>query len=163
MPIYFNDLLYDYYLVKVTLVMMLIMSILGVIYSYVGKTNPQTLETIVCACIAISMVIWCLIFARIGIAVNDTWYTILLYGVMIILLLATAIQLLILCIYVKFAYNTLLFRLFLFSVILFTGLTHVYHQDVGMRSINSVSTAMSICLMFILITLITFKFRYYLP
>ena len=163
MPIYFKDLLYDYYLVRGSLIIMLIMSILGIIYSFIGKTNPQTLESIVCVCIALSMLIWCALFARIGIALNDGVYTILLYGMMTVLLLTTAIQLLILCSYVKFAYNTLLFRIFLFSVILFTSLTHVYHRDNGTRTINLLSTAMSICLMFILTTLITFKFRYYIP
>jgi hypothetical protein len=110
MPIYFKDLVYDYYLVQCSIILLFISSVIGIISSYSGNKNVVAIELITCIGSSIGLLVWSILMARIGVATVNGWSMGMLYIVIIVVLIATASQVMALTNYVQFAYKTTLYR-----------------------------------------------------
>lgn len=159
MPIYFNNLLYDYYLVNCTILLLGCISIIGIIFSYLDMGN---IESIVCVMIAIGLFAWCLVIARINIAIYDNLFVGYLTGFIILLTILSIIQILFMSTYIKYAFTNSLYRILFIFVLVLAGMTRWYHADIGNRTFNILTISATVCGIFVVSTMLSFKFRYYL-
>lgn len=163
MPIYFTNVLYDYYLVYIIVFTMICASVIGSIVSYTSKGNPDQVMTVICIIIAICIGIWMLLIARVSFATYTDWYMIYqTYGILL-LSMATMVQLFLMPMYVKFIYTTTLFRIFLLFVFIKAIITQQYYANYkGMMMFNILGMWLETCALFIIVTMISIKFTYYL-
>lgn len=159
MPIYFNNLLYDYYLVNCTILLLGCISIIGIIFSYLDMGN---IESIVCVMIAIGLFAWCLVIARVNIAIYDNLFVGYLTGFIILLTILSIIQILFMSTYIKYASTNSLYRILFIFVLVLAGMTRWYHADIGNRTFNILTISATVCGIFVVSTMLSFKFRYYL-
>ena len=163
MPIYFNNLLYDYYLVNCTIMMLGCIALIGIIFSFVVIGSSEMIELGVCIISAIGLFAWCLVIARINIAIYNNLYIEYLSGFIILLISLSSIQLMFMSSYIKYVYTSSLFRLLLIGILLLAAITRWYHMDIGgSRIMNLLSMSIITCCIFVVCTFITFKYRYYL-
>ena len=165
MPIHFTNLAYDYYLLYVTLHMMFVLSILGLLVSFIGTTQPTTIGSFICTALSILLGSWCLLITRFAVATytTDKWYLTYCSYFMIGITVASAIQIGLMQKYIQFAYTTNLFRVLMGLLVIFAAVTYQYYQNYqGMLLYNLLSMAIISCAIFILTTVISTRFIYYL-
>ena len=163
MPIYFTNVLYDYYLVYLIIFAMICSSVIGLIVSYTSKSNPDQVMNVICIIISICIGIWILLISRVGFATYTQWYMLYqTYGI-ILLSIATMIQVALMPMYVKFIYTTTLFRIFLMFVLVKAIITQQYYANYkGMMMFNVLGMWLETCALFIIVTMISIRFTYYL-
>jgi hypothetical protein len=105
---------------------------------------------------------WCLVIARINIAIYNNSIIGYLSAFGIFLTLLSIIQILFMSGYIKYAYTNSLYRIMLIFVLVLAGITRWYHADIGYRTLNITSMSAIVCGIFVVCTMLSFKFRYYL-
>jgi hypothetical protein len=162
MPIHYNNLFYDYYLINFIIMLLGCISLIGLICSYITGSNSEIIESIVCYLITAGLIGWCLILARINIAVSPDIYTGYITMFMIALTIITIIQMGFLSTYIQFAYTTTLFRILMVFFIILAAATRMYNLDNGIRWVNLLSLSVVVSVIFIVSSMLAFRFRYYL-
>jgi hypothetical protein len=119
--------------------------------------------TAICVIIAICIGIWILLITRVGFATYTQWYMIYQTYGLVILAAATMVQILFMPMYVKFIYNTTLFRIFLGFVLAKALMTQQYYANYkGMLMYNVLGLWLEMCALFVITTMISIRFTYYL-
>ena len=164
MPVYFNDLVFDYYLVYLTICTLAILSIIGLVASSNTSKNTSQLMYFICIGLAVCLGVWVLLIARVAFAVYaNRWY--LLYPTYFVLVLTvyTMIQMILMTTYIKFAYNTIVFRLLLGSLLLKSVITYLYYANYGDTLMYTfLGMCMESVATFILVSMVSARFAYYL-
>ena len=162
MPGYFKELFYDYFLVFIMIFAMIVASIGGLILSYTSKHNPNNIMFYICNTISICIIIWALWIARVSFS-EYTGYMLYSMYFMITLAIAIAIQLILMSTYVNLIYKTTMFRIMLIMVLVLAFITAQYKTtSEGMLMYNVLGICISISAVFIIVTVITSRFTYYL-
>ena len=165
MPIHFANLAYDYYLLYVTLHMTIVLSILGLVISVIGTTQPTTIGSVICTALSILLGSWCILITRFAVATYtpDTWYVSYCSYFMVGVTVASAILIGLMQKYIQFAYTTNLFRTLMVLLVGLSGITYQYYQNSqGMLLYNLLSMAIVSCSILILTSVISTRFIYYL-
>jgi hypothetical protein len=162
MPVFFENLTYDYYLVFIMIFSFIGAAVMGLIMSYTAKHNPRQLMTYICTILSVCMLLWALWIARVSFAKYKGFVLYSMYF-MIGLALITSIQLGLMNIYVQYIYTTSLFRVMLILVLVHAFMTCQYRTTSdGMLMYNILGLCISTSALFIIVTVLTSRFTYYL-